>query len=302
MASFNYQEYMNKNPELYDEFVGLIAQLLIHYDLDEIYHENRVEAHKLLDQKMSYEKLPFAKRAIVVINFKMDLKKILEKIESVNEDNHEEMLMLLVYIVRFFERIVNEHIHFELENRDFTQSEIGAILRKFTIDEKMGWFLKILSGKDYTQTNSKSWSLLKSYIITRNFYIHYSPATFEVSDNHEMKLSKESFKSFIEASSNCYSFLSECRSKDIKDQYERVNNLKNCIKDLDIKDRKDQYEELNNLKKRVDDLKNNVKGLDIKDKKDQYEKIDALEKNIENLLNNFKELGSNQSNLEGSEG
>ena len=233
MASFNYLEYMDKDPKIYDELVNLISQLFVHYDLDKIYYENRVEAHELLLQKMSCEERPFEKRALVVIDFEMEHKKILEKIESVNEDDNDEMLMLLVYIVRFFERIVNEHIHSELEHRYFTQSEIGAILRKFTIDEKMGWFLKILSGNDYTQTNNKNWSLLKNHIVTRNFYIHYAPASFEANNNHEIKLRKESFKSFIEASSNCHSFLSECRSKGIKDKDERVNNMENCIKDED---------------------------------------------------------------------
>lgn len=50
-------------------------------------------------------------------------------------------------MVRTFESVVNEHLHFELEYKEFTQNEIKTILRKFTIDEKVGWFLKILCGK-----------------------------------------------------------------------------------------------------------------------------------------------------------
>jgi hypothetical protein len=62
-------------------------------------------------------------------------------------------------MVHTFESVVNEHLHFELEYKEFTQNEIKTILRKFTIDEKVGWFLKILCGKDYTKGNSKNWYL-----------------------------------------------------------------------------------------------------------------------------------------------
>ncbi|AKB33258.1 hypothetical protein MSSIH_2568 [Methanosarcina siciliae HI350] len=300
MASFNYQEYTDENPDFYNGIVDLLAQLLIHYDLEEVYYENRVKAHKLLNQKNRDEKLPFDKRILVIIEFEREHKKILENVMCVNENNDEEMLILLIHIIRFFERIVNEHICFELENRGFTQSETKTILHKFNIDEKMGWFLKILSGKDYTQTSSNNWSLIKNYIITRNFYIHYAPATFSVYDGHKKKLNKKDFKSVLEAISDCYCFLIECRSKDIKDQYERIENLKKYIKEQDIKDRKEQYEELMILKKRISCLKNNVEELDIKYPNDQYEEANDIEKQVDNLLSKFKESNSQHDNLEGS--
>lgn len=242
MTRFHYQEFMDEDPDTYNAFVSLLAQLFIRYDLAELYHENRVEAHGLLEQKMSCEEIPFDKHAIVVIGYEHEMQKILEKVESVNDDNDEEMLILLVQIVRFFERIVNEHIYLELENRDFTQSEIKTIVLKFKMDEKVGWFLKILSGKDYTKARNNNWSLIKNFIETRNFYVHYAPATFNVHEIHQTKLNKEKFKSILEAVSDCYHFLSECRSIDIKNRYEQVQNLKKYIKEQDIKDRKDQYE------------------------------------------------------------
>lgn len=80
------------------------------------------------------------------------------------------MLMFLVYMVRTFESVVNEHLHFELEYKESTQNEIKTILRKFTIDKKVDWFLKILCGKDYTKENSKNW-YLRSVIF--NFWISF---------------------------------------------------------------------------------------------------------------------------------
>jgi len=139
------------------------------------------------------------------------------------------MLILLVSMVRTFESVINEHIYFELEYKSFTSNEIKTILRKFIMDEKTGWFLNILCSKDYTQENSKSWSLLKNFIITRNFYIHYEPVTFEHHYNHIMKLSKESFRSFMICIEDCHSFINNCSSKQREDRYERVRLLKNQL-------------------------------------------------------------------------
>lgn len=225
MVEFNYQENINTDPDAYNALVRLLAGYLVHYDLDDLCHEDKKKAFELLRQKMVEDEIPFETYPVVVVGFENEYKKILEKIESLNYDSNEEMLMLLVYIVRFFESIVNEHIHTELGRMGFTQSEKRQILRKFSIDEKLGWFLKILSGTDYTKEKSKNWSLLKNYITTRNFYIHYEPSTFEALENHIMKLNKESFSSFMESCKDCYYFLEEHHSKEVKDFNERMQDL-----------------------------------------------------------------------------
>jgi hypothetical protein len=228
------QAYIKTRPDFLSLSLELVTVLLVHYNLDVLYLEDRDKAAQLLLQKMKNEEIPFLKRAVTVTDFEDDYNNILKKIENVHDDKDEEMLMLLVYMSRFFEMVVNEHIHFELEYKKFTGSEIKQILRKFSINEKLGWFLKILSGKDYTNEKSNSWSVLSNLITTRNFYIHYEPVTMDVFDTHVMKLSKDSFRSFMESTRDCYHFLNECKNKGAKDKDERIYNLRNYIKNQAI--------------------------------------------------------------------
>jgi len=86
-----------------------------------------------------------------------------------------------------------------------------------------------LCGRDYTKENSERWATLKDFIITRNFYIHYEPVTWEQYDNHTMKLSKESFRYFMECAKDVNSFLIECKNKERRTDDEHVNQLKNLL-------------------------------------------------------------------------
>jgi len=248
-----------QDPRFYEDFWRLVAHLLIRYELDDLCFEDTDKALDLLGEEFKNPKYPIAKNTTIINDFEDDYNYIIAKIESIDEKDKKQMLMFLVYMVRTFESVVNEHLHYELEYKDFTQNEIKTILRKFTIDEKVGWFLKILCGKDYTKENSKNWSTLKNFIIIRNFYIHYEPVIWEQHDNYTMKLSKESFKSFMGCVVEINSFLSECQSKERKDADERVTHLQNHLinrQNALINEHTALVNEYNDLKKRLNALKN----------------------------------------------
>lgn len=238
--------------EVDEGFWRLVAHLLIRYELDDLCFEDTGKALHLLGEELKNPKYPIAKNVALINDFEDDYNYIIAKIEYIDEKDETQMLMFLVYMVRTLESVVNEHLYFELEYKKFTKNEIKPILLKFSIDEKVGWFLKILCGKDYTKENSKNWSILKNFIITRNFYIHYKPARLEEFDNHIMKLSKESFKSFMGCVADINSFLSECKCKERTDVDERVNRLTNRIINR-------QYALMNeheDLKNQLNDLRN----------------------------------------------
>lgn len=212
--------------KLYSE---LASELLVAYDLDSLYYEDPEKALGQLMQNLEVdkEKTPFQKRAFIVFNFQTRREKILKKIESVDEDDYEEMIMLLFYIVHSFENMVNQYIYYELKNKDFTKKEETRVVQRLSTADKLGWLLKLICGKEYISNNN--WSLLKNFIETRNFYIHYMPDTIEAYDKHHVKLSKESFISFLDHACDCYSFLKECTSKEVTEKSQRVQGLRDFI-------------------------------------------------------------------------
>lgn len=223
---------LNEEKSNYEEaihlFIEIFPYVFVNYDLDSLYYEDREKAFDLARQCMAEEKLPAQKRFTCVPNFLLERDELYAKIENIDENDNDEMMLLLFQLVRLFESIVNEYVYHELYFRDFTRKEIKKVQLKLNTEEKLGWFLKLTNGKDYT--DNKNWSSINKYILARNFYIHHAPDTFETYDNHEKVLTKASFMEFLDYSSDCYSFLNECRNKEYIEYFERVSNLRNYMK------------------------------------------------------------------------
>ena len=133
--------------------------------------------------------------------------------------------MILFYGVFLFESMVNEHIHTELTFKyGFNRKEVNEVIYKLSNDAKLGWFLKIINGKNYTKT--KNLDILNKFIHTRNFFIHYKPDTGERFDNHADLLNVHSIKSFLDAANNCYSYLKKSRSEETKKFFDRVEEIR----------------------------------------------------------------------------
>lgn len=212
------------------------TKLFVIFGLDDLYVKDRNKAFKkfiaLMDE--AEQELFFEKRILIETDFLDQRKYIFKKLKNINDEDTEEMIMILFYIVHSFESMVNNHISIELTHKHFSHKEIKKIIFSLSTEAKLGWFLKLICGKDYTK--NKNWPLIDGYIKTRNFYIHYKPETSEIYYNHEEKLSKTSIRSFLKASYDCYKFLNKYQSKEAKDFLYRVSNLKTRMK-------KDIYEE-----------------------------------------------------------
>jgi hypothetical protein len=77
--------------------------------------------------------------------------------------------------------------------QNLSKCEIKS-LSKLSFDAKLGWLLMFICGSRYTV--NKNWSLLKRFIETRNFFIHYKPVTWEQRNEHSNLLNKKSLTHF----------------------------------------------------------------------------------------------------------
>jgi hypothetical protein len=262
VEQFDYSTKIEELQKFSKIFTSLFSEILVCYDLDSLYYEDSDEAMKKLKLAFDKEELPFAKRSLIVIDFEDHREKMLAKIDAANEDDKEEMQMLLFYVVHSFERVVNQHIYFELQNMSFTQKELERITYLST-EDKLGWVLRLICGKDYTSSNK--WPLLNKFIKTRNYFIHYSPDTWEAVDNREVDLRKKAFISFLDNAYDCYLFLNECTSKEIKDVNQRVLNIK-------------KY-----MEKKFEDMEFTLKEYD--DKLKEYNKLNTINTELKLELN-----------------
>ncbi len=222
----NFSDYFTHD-EFSKFFSDFFSEFFVAYNLDSLYYEDREQAIEQLKQIMDSREIPFEKSTVVVCEFLDQREKILARINSIDKDDIEEMIMLLFYAVHSFETFINQHIYFELETKGFTQKELKRV-QWLKTDDKLGWLLKLICGKEYTSNNK--WSLLKNFIETRNFYIHYSPNTSETYEKHNVKLSKESFTSFMDNAYDCYLFLNECLCKENKERLQRVQKLRDFMR------------------------------------------------------------------------
>ena len=114
--------------------------------------------------------------------------------------------MFLLQAVALFENMINTHLQIELFlNYNFSIKEINNILYKLKTEDKLGWFLKIICGKDFTK--SKKWKFIEDNLKTKNFFIHYKP---EIEEKHEIYLKYleiSSIEKFLEYSLYCYNYL-----------------------------------------------------------------------------------------------
>lgn len=204
---------------------SVIPQIIVNYNLDDLYIKNEKRAMKKVLIILKDEQPITEEKTFIVFDFREERKKLLVRVKNIN-DERSELIMILFYGVFLFESMVNEHIHTELTSKyGFNRKEVSDIIYRLSTDAKLGWFLKIINGKNYTKT--KNWDILKKFIHARNFFIHYKPDTGERFDNHDNLLNVHSIKSFLDAANNCYSYLKKSRSEETKKFFDRVEEIKN---------------------------------------------------------------------------
>jgi len=209
----------------------ILPQLIIKFGLYEMFTKNPDKAIEKLKSILASTKGRYLseKNIIIICDFPSERRKLLSFMRKNQNIDKDLKLMFLLQAVALFENMVNTHLQIELFlNYDFTIKEINNILYKLKMEDKLGWFLKIICGKDFTK--SKKWKLIDDNLKARNFFIHYKPETGEKYDIYLKYLEIPSIEKFLEHSLYCYNYLKKVRSEKFKD-FDR--KIKTTIRILD---------------------------------------------------------------------
>lgn len=204
----------------------LLPQLIVASDLDDLYIRNEKLALRKIDKILEKEKILKGKGEFLIISdFKKEKRKLLSFIEKLDREIFGDFpQMFLFYSVSIFENFVNQHLQGEIQlNYGMNIKEVNKILFKLKTEDKLGWFLEILTDKNFTK--HKTWNKIEQFIKARNFFIHYKP---ELSDKHgyySKLLTVNSIKVFLDASSKCYYFLNCVRSEKLKRYCDRIQRV-----------------------------------------------------------------------------
>lgn len=204
----------------------VLPWLLIHYDVDELYIENKDAALKIIMEKLEKEEILDQKDVMLVTNgfhqSKENFLKILDRFDE--EDFSENKEMLLFKAVSILESAVNERLHQELQiQHGMSHTRIDNILTRLKVREKLDWFLQILCGETFL--HQKGWDKIRPIITLRNSFIHPKPTNADKYQQQVDSISKESLLEFMEACTDCYNFLNDIRSSEFEEYNEKINRL-----------------------------------------------------------------------------
>ncbi|WP_242259082.1 hypothetical protein [Bacillus cereus group sp. BfR-BA-01409] len=204
----------------------VLPWLLIHYDVDDLYIENKNAALKVIMEKLEKEEILDQKDIMLVTNgfhqSKKNFLKILDRFDE--EDFSENKEMLLFKAVSILESAVNERLHQELQiQHGMSHARVDGILTRLKVREKLDWFLQILCGETFLQ--QKGWDKIRPIITLRNSFIHPKPTDADKYQKQVDSISKESLLEFMEACTDCYNFLNDIKSSEFEEYNEKINRL-----------------------------------------------------------------------------
>ncbi|PEO57640.1 hypothetical protein COI41_29885 [Bacillus toyonensis] len=208
----------------------VLPWLLIHYDVDDLYIENKDAALKIIMEKLDKEEILDQKNMMLVTHgFHQSKKKFLEMLDRFDEEDFSENKeMLLFKAVSILESAVNKRLHQELQiQHGMSHAKIDNILTRLKIKEKLDWFLQILCGETFLQ--QKGWDKINPIITLRNSFIHPKPTDADKYTLQVDSISKESLLEFMEACTECYNFLNDIRSSEVQKYNEKINRLAELV-------------------------------------------------------------------------
>lgn len=225
-----FDEFVKENSEYEDLpkrfFITQLPYLLVTYNLDNLFLEDNLQAlHKLreINLESQLNKLDW----IVIDNdFQIIKKKILARLQHFNDFDEAEKIMMLLYSMASFESMVNYHLEAELSIKDFSSSDMKKIY-KISLEEKLGWLLKLTCGNRYTE--KENWKSLKKFVEARNFFIHSKPIAADAYYTQSSILTVDSFNEFLNAASDCHSFLMGCHTDACKNKFSRIERIENFL-------------------------------------------------------------------------
>ncbi|QWG83325.1 hypothetical protein [Bacillus mycoides] len=204
----------------------VIPWLLMHYNVDDLFIENKGAAIKIIKEKLEKEEILDQKDIMLITSGFHDSKKkfvrLLDRFDE--EDFYENKEMLLFKAVSILESAVNFRLHEELQLQfGMSHARINKILTRLKVEEKLDWFLQILCGETFLQ--QKGWAKIKPIIALRNSFIHPKPTDADKYQKQRDSISKESLLEFMEACTECYSFLNDLKSSEVKEYNEKIKKL-----------------------------------------------------------------------------
>ncbi|MFC1787025.1 hypothetical protein ACFLY8_03220 [Halobacteriota archaeon] len=218
-------------------FLKVFPQLVVNSGLYDNFIKNPVKATEKLQSILHKSEKEGNLTAFIESDFLSDRKELLAYITKNQVRSPNIDIMFLLRAVSIFEDMINQHLQNELDiNYPFNVKKINdVILYRLSIEDKLGWFLKIISGKDFTK--SKKWGFIKSNYKARNFFIHYKTEKEEKLDNYLKYLEISNIKKFLDYSRYCYNYLKKARSEKLKRHDKMVNTVRTIMEEMDRADR-----------------------------------------------------------------
>ncbi|NIO19693.1 MAG: hypothetical protein GTN76_02820 [Candidatus Aenigmarchaeota archaeon] len=223
----------------------MIPYVIINIGLYDSFIKNYKRTFNKVSKILASKKRIISDDSIVIVHdFIEDRKSLI----SIIERNKSEKIkdygiktclnhMYLFQAVSIFENMLNTHFQQEFElNYGFKIKKINKILYRLQAEDKLGWVLKIFSGKDYTET--EKWKRIEKFVQCRNFYIHYKPQTSSRIKNFDELLQPKKIKEFLDDALHCYNYLKKSRSKKYSEFQDKIDKVRAII-DTVHKERKE---------------------------------------------------------------
>ncbi|PEF03356.1 hypothetical protein COM97_27940 [Bacillus thuringiensis] len=204
----------------------MLPWLLIHYNVDDLYTENKNAALKIIMEKLEKEQILDQENMMIITHgFHESKTSFLRMLERFDEEHFfENKEMLLFKAVSILESAINDRLHEELQLQyGMSHARVKKFLTRLKIEEKLDWFLQILCGETFLPQNG--WMKIQPIIALRNFFIHPKPTDIDEYQKKSVAISKESLLEFMEACTECYSFLNAIKSSEVEEYNEKIKRL-----------------------------------------------------------------------------
>ncbi|ATF11610.1 hypothetical protein A616_06315 [Brevibacillus brevis X23] len=208
-----------------------VPWLIVHYELDELYKDNRMAAIERMLELLKTDKI-FDRKDVIIIateyeKNRNDFLEFLSSVDDVNFERNNEMFLFKA--VSIFETMVNEFYSEELKFRyHFSLKKVNDIISRLSAEEKLDWLLQITSGDTYL--DEPGWNKIKPFIRARNFFIHYKPQDANEHSRHSKLLTRDSLIEFFKACTDCYDFLNVRKFEGIHEYNQLLSEVTELFK------------------------------------------------------------------------
>lgn len=209
----------------------IVSQLVVKNGLYEDYKINPQKVGKKLIRLIEQNKKKIDSGESIIIHQEYskkipNAKKLINKLSLSNlKDKEKEILYdsLFTLFLSWIEGIINDLLSRELEIKDIPSQEAYNLLQKINFDDKFGWFLKVLTGKDLRE--NKIWGEIKRFTALRHFFVHDKP-TPEKEQKKRKDITLEELNKLLDLLSKLDKLVKRTMSQELKEQEKKIRELK----------------------------------------------------------------------------